>query len=264
MIIYNETRVGSHSQAVPVSKLATAIIPIEKQNGAWDESDVGKIGPLSFCQFFFNIFQSAGTAKNVPLASLILILKPIIIFTEQGQNEVTLKNAPGWGKGIPLDIGNLNQIGGRTEETLGRGEEGLGRGEETLGRGEEGLGRGEESLGRGEETLGRGEETLGRGEEGLGRGEETLGRGEESLGSGEETLGSSEETLGRGEETLGRGEESLGRGEETLGSSEETLGRGEETLGRGEESRGKCEDLFLKRNNKAKSKIYIKNKRRQT
>jgi len=257
MIIYNETRVGSHSQAVPVSKLATAIIPIEKQNGAWDESDVGKIGPLSFCQFFFNIFQSAGTAKNVPLASLILILKPIIIFTEQGQNEVTLKNAPGWGKRIPLDIGNLNQIGGRTEETLGRGEEGLGRGEETLGRGEEGLGRGEESLGRGEETLGRGEETLGRGEEGLGRGEETLGRGEESLGRGEETLGRGEETLGSGEETLGSSEESLGRGEETLG-------RGEESLGRGEESRGRCEDLFLKRNNKTKSKIYIKDKRRQT
>ena len=196
----------------------------------------GKIGPLSFCQFFFKIFQSAGSTKTLPITAIILNLKPKIIFAKPVKNGAIQENGQGWGKRIPLDIGNLNQIGGRTEETLGRGEEGLGRGEETLGRGEE-------SLGRGEETLGRGEETLGRGEEGLGRGEETLGRGEESLGSGEETLGSSEESLGRGEETLGRGEESLGRGEE---------------------SRGRCEDLFLKRNNKTKSKIYIKDKRRQT
>jgi len=227
-------------------------------------SITGKITPLSFRQIFFKIFQSAGSRINLPITLIILNIEQKIIFTEQGQNEVTLKNAPGWGKRIQLDIRNLNQIGGRTEETLGRGEESLGRGEETLGRGEEGLGRGEETLGSGEESLGRGEETLGRGEESLGRGEETLGRGEESLGRGEETLGRGEESLGRGEETLGRGEETLGSVEETLGSCEETLGRGEETLGRGEESRGRCEDLFLKRNNKTKSKIYIKDKRRQT
>jgi len=96
-----------------------------------------KITPLSFRQIFFKILQSEGTLKNVPLASLILILKPIITFAEQGQNEVTLKNAPGWGKRIQLDIGNLNQISGRTEETLGRGEESLEKGEETLGSGED-------------------------------------------------------------------------------------------------------------------------------
>jgi hypothetical protein len=74
--------------------------------------------PLSFRQIFFKILQSEGALKSIPTASLTLILKPINTFTEQGPNELTLKNAPGWRKWMQLTILNLNQISCRTGETL--------------------------------------------------------------------------------------------------------------------------------------------------
>ena len=228
MIINNETRVGSQSQAVPASKLALAIIPIEKQNGAWDESGVGKIGPLSFCQFFFKIFQSAGSIKNLPITAIILNLEPKIIFAKPVKNGATQGNGQGWGKRIQLGILNLNQIGCRTGETLLSGGERVFSSWETLLSGWERVLSGGETLSSGGET--------------------PLSVWKRVL-SGWETLSSG------GERVLSEEERDLS-GEETLLSGEETLRGSENTL---ERSTALC-----RQGNKGKIIIYIKYKRRQT
>ena len=193
-------------------------------------SITGKITPLSFRQIFFKIFQSAGSRINLPITLIILNIEQKIIFTEQGQNEVTLKNAPGWGKRIQLDIRNLNQIGGRTEQTFLRGERSFLRGEQTFLRGEQTILRGERTFLRGEQTILRGERTFLRGEQTILRGEQTFLRGEQTILRGEQTFLRGEQTFLRGEQTLLRGEQTSLRDEQTFNGCEFTLKSNEQTI----------------------------------
>jgi hypothetical protein len=176
-----------------------------------------------------------GAMKKRSLASLIQNLKLKITFAKQRQNGVILKNGPDWGKRIQLDIGNLNQIRNRTEETILRGKE---------------------TFLSGEETFLSGKETFLSGKETFLRGGETILRVEETFLSGEETFLSDEETFLSGEETFLRGEETFLSGEETFLGGKETFGNTEKTL---ERSNALC-----RQGNKGKIIIYIKYKRRKT
>jgi hypothetical protein len=229
-----------------------------------------KITPLSFRQIFFKILQSEGTLKNVPPASLILILKPISTFTEQGQNEVTLKNASGWGKRIQLGILNLNQISGRTGETLLSGGERVLSGGETLLSGWERVLSGWETLSSGGETplsvwkrVLSGWETLLSGRERVLSGWERVLSGRETLLSGRERVLSGWETLLSGRERFLSGGATLLSGGERVLSGEETLLSGEENL-RGSENTLERSNALCRQGNKGKIIIYIKYKRRKT
>ncbi|MCX6583898.1 MAG: hypothetical protein NT166_27295 [Candidatus Aminicenantes bacterium] len=155
-------------------------------------------------------------------------LEQKIIFTKQGPNEVILKSAPGWGKRIQLGILNLNQISGRTGETLLSGWERVLSGWETL-------------LSGWERVLSGGE---------------TLLSGWERVLSGRETLLSGWEKVLSGRETLLSGGERVLSGGATLLSGGENLRGSKNTL---ERSNALC-----RQGNKGKIIIYIKYKRRQT
>jgi hypothetical protein len=209
----------------------------------------GKIGPLSFCQFFFKIFQNEGSIKNLPITAIILNLEPKIIFAKPVKNGATQGNGQGWGKRIQLGILNLNQIGCRTGETLLSGWERVFSSWETL------LSDWERVLSGGETLSSGGETPLSVWKRVL-SGWETLLRGWERVLSGWKRVLSGWETLSSGGERVLSEEERDLSGEETLLSGEETLRGSENTL---ERSNALC-----RQGNKGKIIIYIKYKRRQT